>query len=55
MGNSPALAVLMELRSRAVLDRMGPVSSCRCLYARGMPRVWEKIESIAGNTQPVDR
>ncbi|MEH6674096.1 MULTISPECIES: nicotinate phosphoribosyltransferase [unclassified Sulfitobacter] len=43
----PALAVLMELRSRAVLDRMGRFE-LQVLYARGMTRVWEKIEALRG-------
>ena len=41
----PALAVLMELRSRAVLDRMGRFE-LQVLYARAMTRVWEKIEKL---------
>ena len=41
----PALAVLMELRRRAVLDRMGRFE-LQVLYARGMTRVWEKIEAL---------
>lgn len=41
----PALAVLMELRGRAVLDRMGKFE-LQVLYARGMTRVWEKIEEL---------
>ena len=41
----PALAALMELRSRAVLDRMGRFE-LQVLYARGMTRVWEKIEAL---------
>ena len=41
----PALAVLMELRGRAVLDRMGKFE-LQVLYARAMTRVWEKIESL---------
>jgi nicotinate phosphoribosyltransferase len=41
----PALAVLMELRSRAVLDRMGRFE-LQILYARAMTRVWEKIEKL---------
>jgi len=41
----PALAVLMELGSRAVLDRMGRFE-LQVLYARGMTRVWEKIEAL---------
>lgn len=38
----PALAVLMELRSRAVLDSMGRFE-LQVLYARAMTRVWEKL------------
>ena len=41
----PALAVLMELRSRAVLNRMGKFE-LQVLYARAMTRVWEKIEAM---------
>ncbi|TMV06866.1 nicotinate phosphoribosyltransferase [Ruegeria sediminis] len=41
----PALAVLMELRSRAVLDQMRRFE-LQVLYARAMTRVWEKIEKL---------
>lgn len=41
----PALAVLMELRSRAVLDGMGKFE-LQVLYARAMTRVWEKVERL---------
>ena len=41
----PALAVLMELRSRAVLKGMGKFE-LQVLYARGMARVWEKVERL---------
>ena len=41
----PALAILMELRGRAVLDRMDRFE-LQILYARGMTRVWEKIEAL---------
>ena len=41
----PALSVLMELRSRAVLKDMGKFE-LQVLYARGMAKVWEKIESL---------
>ena len=41
----PALAILMELRSRAVLDRMDKFE-LQILYARAMTRVWEKIEVL---------
>ncbi|MFK7763841.1 MAG: nicotinate phosphoribosyltransferase [Roseobacter sp.] len=43
----PALAVLMELRGRAVLDLMGKFE-LQVLYARAMTRVWEKIEALRG-------
>jgi nicotinate phosphoribosyltransferase len=41
----PALAVLMELRSRAVLHDMGRFE-LQVLYARAMTRVWEKLERL---------
>jgi len=41
----PALAILMELRGRAVLDGMGKFE-LQVLYARAMTRVWEKIEAL---------
>jgi nicotinate phosphoribosyltransferase len=41
----PALAVLMELRSRAVLRGMGKFE-LQVLYARSMARLWEKIERL---------
>jgi nicotinate phosphoribosyltransferase len=41
----PALAVLMELRSRAVLGQMKRFE-LQVLYARAMTRVWEKIERL---------
>ncbi|WP_136644875.1 nicotinate phosphoribosyltransferase [Tabrizicola sp. YIM 78059] len=41
----PALAVLMELRSRAVLNSMGRFE-LQVLYARAMTRLWEKIERL---------
>ncbi len=41
----PALAVLMELRSRAVLRAMGKFE-LQVLYARAMTRLWEKIERL---------
>ncbi|WP_170370291.1 nicotinate phosphoribosyltransferase [Ruegeria arenilitoris] len=43
----PALAVLMELRSRAVLNDMRRFE-LQVLYARAMTRVWEKIETLRG-------
>lgn len=41
----PALAILMELRGRAVLNGMGKFE-LQVLYARAMTRVWEKIETL---------
>jgi nicotinate phosphoribosyltransferase len=41
----PALAVLMELRGRAVLKHMGKFE-LQVLYARAMTKLWEKIESL---------
>ncbi|AWD22200.1 nicotinate phosphoribosyltransferase [Fuscovulum blasticum] len=45
MWEIPALAVLMELRSRAVLKGMGRFE-LQVLYARAMTRIWEKIERL---------
>jgi len=45
MWEIPALAVLMELRSRAVLGTMGKFE-LQVLYARAMTRIWEKIERL---------
>ncbi|MFT5613290.1 MAG: nicotinate phosphoribosyltransferase [Granulosicoccus sp.] len=47
MWEIPALAVIMELRSRAVLDGMGRFE-LQVLYARAMTRVWEKVEQLRG-------
>ncbi|MDF3853599.1 nicotinate phosphoribosyltransferase [Paracoccus sp. P2] len=41
----PALAIIMELRSRAVLKDMGRFE-LQVLYARAMARLWEKIEEL---------
>ncbi|MEM7302188.1 MAG: nicotinate phosphoribosyltransferase [Pseudomonadota bacterium] len=41
----PALSVLTELRSRAVLKGMGRFE-LQVLYARAMTRVWEKVEAL---------
>lgn len=41
----PALAILMELRSRAVLTTLGRFE-LQVLYARAMTRLWEKIEAL---------
>jgi nicotinate phosphoribosyltransferase len=45
MWEIPALAVLMELRSRAVLHDMHKFE-LQVLYARAMTRLWEKIERL---------
>lgn len=45
MWEIPALAVIMELRSRAVLKGMGKFE-LQVLYARAMTRLWEKIEDL---------
>lgn len=47
MWEIPALAVIMELRSRAILDDLGRFE-LQVLYARAMTRVWEKIEQLRG-------
>jgi len=41
----PALAVLMEMRSRAVLNGMGRFE-LQVLYARAMTKLWEKVERL---------
>lgn len=41
----PALSVLMELRSRAVLKDMGRFE-LQVLYARAMTKLWEKVERL---------
>ncbi|WP_397541882.1 nicotinate phosphoribosyltransferase [Roseovarius salis] len=43
----PALAVLMELRSRAVLHDMKRFE-LQVLYARAMTKLWEKVERLRG-------
>jgi nicotinate phosphoribosyltransferase len=45
MWEIPALAVIMELRSRAVLRHMGRFE-LQVLYARAMTRVWEKVSEL---------
>ncbi|MFH1557052.1 MAG: nicotinate phosphoribosyltransferase [Pseudomonadota bacterium] len=45
MWEIPALAIINELRSRAVLKDLGKFE-LQILYARAMTRVWEKIEAI---------
>lgn len=41
----PALSILMELRGRAVLAKMGRFE-LQILYARAMTKLWEKIERL---------
>ncbi len=41
----PALAVLMELRGRAVIREMGKFE-LEVLYARAMTKLWEKVELL---------
>jgi nicotinate phosphoribosyltransferase len=41
----PALAVLMELRARAVTDGMGKFE-LQVLYARAMTKLWEKVNAL---------
>ena len=41
----PALSVLMELRGRAALNRMGRFE-LQVLYARAMTKLWQKIEKL---------
>ena len=45
MWEIPALAVLMELRSRAVLGDMGRFE-LQVLYARAMTKLWQKVERL---------
>ncbi|MEI4473129.1 nicotinate phosphoribosyltransferase [Frigidibacter sp. MR17.24] len=45
MWEIPALAVLMELRARAVMRDMGRFE-LQVLYARAMTKLWEKIERL---------
>src|SRR5690606_8231675 len=45
MWEIPALAVLMELRGRAVLRGMAKFE-LEVLYARAMTKLWEKIEQL---------
>lgn len=45
MWEIPALAIINELRSRAVLKGMGKFE-LQILYARAMARVWEKVEFL---------
>ncbi|MDA0961517.1 MAG: nicotinate phosphoribosyltransferase [Proteobacteria bacterium] len=47
----PALAVLMELRGRAVLNQMGKFE-LQVLYARAMTKLWEKIERLRAAPGP---
>ncbi len=45
MWEVPALAVLMELRGRVALKRMGKFE-LQVLYARAMTKLWQKIETL---------
>ena len=45
MWEIPALAVLMELRSRTVMNQMRRFE-LQVLYARAMTRVWQKVEKL---------
>jgi nicotinate phosphoribosyltransferase len=45
----PALSVLMEMRSRAVLEKQGRFE-LQVLYARAMTKLWEKITRL----RPID-
>ena len=45
MREIPALAILMELRGRAVLGEMGKFE-LQVLYARAMTKLWEKVEAL---------
>ncbi len=45
MWEIPALAVLMELRGRAVLKDLGKFE-LQVLYARAMTKVWEKVDRL---------
>ncbi|MFK7945788.1 MAG: nicotinate phosphoribosyltransferase [Paracoccaceae bacterium] len=47
MWEVPALAVIMELRSRAVLKHMGKFE-LQVMYAQAMSRVWDKIQNLKG-------
>ncbi|MEE9387251.1 MAG: nicotinate phosphoribosyltransferase [Paracoccaceae bacterium] len=47
MWEIPALAIIMELRSRAVINRMDRFE-LQILYARAMTRLWEKVETLRG-------
>lgn len=49
MWEIPALAIIMELRSRAALADLGRFE-LQVLYARALTRVWEKIEALRGIT-----
>ena len=45
MWEVPALAVLMELRGRAVLNHMAKFE-LQVLYARAMTKLWQKVEAL---------
>ena len=54
MWEIPALAVLMELRGRAVLRDMGRFE-LQVLYARAMTKLWEKVERLRAHRRPPPR
>jgi len=45
MWEIPALAIIMELRSRAVINKMDRFE-IQVLYARAMTKLWEKVERL---------
>ncbi len=45
MWEIPALAIIMELRGRAVLNKMDRFE-LQILYARAMTRLWKKVETL---------
>ena len=45
MWEIPALAIIMELRGRAVINKMDKFE-LQILYARAMTRLWKKVESL---------
>ena len=54
MWEIPALAVLMELRARAVLHEMGKFE-LQVLYARAMTKLWEKVETLRARRRAAPR
>ncbi len=54
MWEVPALAILNELRARAVLRGLGKLT-LQVLYARAMTRVWGENRAVAAPSRPVHR